>query len=187
MCCSSGRGYGIAIGFAIHDISFFERVIAQIEEASGTVLGAHIQPVVSAYAAFRYREPFRSLCFLENFVVDRLPRRVAFFALKEGSKGRALNAVRKWNPAQIQKGGHGVNGGIDQFGTDLSVGELPGPADDEGHAHRGLVVHLLAHAAVFAGHLPVVAGEIDDGVVGQALLVQMVQDTSHVVVDGRGE
>ena len=115
-------------------------------------------------------------------VVHRLRPVVGCAVFEERIEAAALKLARDLDPGIVQKGRREVDVGDDTVvdGTGL---DGPGIADDEGHAQRFFVHEALIVPAVIAKKEALVRGIDDDGVVGEALFVEIVQDATDIIVD----
>jgi len=105
-------------------------------------------------------------------------------AREQAAQARALVPRGGRDPGEVEEGRRQVHP-LHQLGAPRGR-EPAGPAHDQRHADRAVVVErALEHQLVVAEHLAVVAGEHHDGVVGQALRVEGVEDAPDLVVDER--
>ena len=106
----------------------------------------------------------------------------AAVAPQDGRHRHALHAVGGAHAGKVQQRGHDVH----MFGDLLvagAAGDHAGPGEDHRRFDQAVVMEgALEQQAVVPHQFPVVVGEKDQGVVGDALVPQRLQDAADVVV-----
>ena len=105
------------------------------------------------------------------------------FAVEQGANARSLEGFGNVNVRVVEKGG-GKVGVEDHVGVGTAGFDLFGIADDEGHAERFFVHKTLVIPAVIAQEKALVRCVNDDGVVGEAFCIEIVEHAPDIVVDG---
>ena len=104
------------------------------------------------------------------------------FAVEQGAHARSLEGFGDVDARVVEKGG-GKVGVEDHVGVDTAGFDFFGIADDEGHAQRFFVHKTLVIPAVIAQEKALVRCVNDDGVVGEAFFVEIVEHAPDIVVD----
>ena len=99
------------------------------------------------------------------------------------AEAAALRAFGSRGAGIVGKGGGEIDV-EDKVGIAPTGRYLLGIADDKGHTGRLFIKHALVEPAVLAEEIALVGDIHHDGIVGDAELVEGVEQTAYVVVDG---